>query len=95
MATPKNWKGYNPKFLDGFNVSIPSFEKWKSDLALNQDTNKPELKYIYFSSFHSKSRKMPLFTASNIFREYWIQAGREGVFTQDERIEKNEQTKQT
>ncbi len=91
MATPQTWKGYQPDFIEGFNILLPSVGNWKNDLALNKETNKPELPYIYFSAYHSKSRKMPLFTASNIFREYWIQAEREGDFAPDERIEKTEQ----
>lgn len=91
MATPKTWKGYDPDFLDGFSIPIPDMGEWKNDLAINSETDKPELPFIYFSSFQSASRRLPLVTASNIYRDKWVQAGRDGQFKKDERIGDNEQ----
>jgi endonuclease G len=91
MAAPKSWKGYQPNFLDGFIIPVPQFGKWKDDLAVNNETGKNELPFIYFSSFQSVSRRMPLLTASNIYRIKWVQAGREGNFESDDRIKVEEQ----
>lgn len=91
MDTPANWKGYQSNFLDGFVVKLPKLGKWENDLALNKETEDYELPFIYFSSYQSASRRMPIFTVSNINRENWIQASREGVFAPDNRIESNEQ----
>lgn len=91
MATPANWKGYNPKFLEGFTIPFPALGKWEGDLAVNDDTKHHELHYINFSSIQSISRRLPIVTGSNIYREKWVQASREGSFKPDARIKKEEQ----
>jgi len=96
MSSKKKWKGYNSKFLTGFDVSFPKLSaSQKKDIAYNKETTKEELPFIYYSSIQSKSRRMPFFTAGNINRDAWIQSGREGTFTTDDRLEKEEQLSNT
>lgn len=88
----KNWKGYDSKFLEGFDISMPKLSSaQKKDVAFNKETKKEELPFIYYSSIQCKSRKMPFFTAANINRDAWLQSGREGTFAIDDRINNDEQ----
>jgi endonuclease G len=91
MPSPNTWTGYDPDFLDGFNVPIPDFGKWESDLAINNETGTPELPYIHYSSFQSSSRRLPVVTASNIFRTKWVQGPATSTFRADPRIGTHEQ----
>lgn len=92
MSKYKNWKGYDEGFLDGQKIPIPTLDKsLTKDLSVNLDTKETIFNYIYYSSVHSKSRRMPYFTASNISREHWVAVERKGVFTPDDRLAKNEQ----
>ncbi|MGC4020959.1 MAG: DNA/RNA non-specific endonuclease [Cyclobacteriaceae bacterium] len=89
--TPENWKGYNPEFLHGFQIPFPNFDQWKDDLAINIDTGHFELPFIAFSSLQSISRRVPLLTAANLYRERMISIGRSGAFSADGRIKETEQ----
>lgn len=92
----KKWKGYDSKFLTGFEIPMPKLSaKQQKDVALNKETKKPELPFIYYSAIQSASRKMPFFTASNINRDSWLQAGREGAFVPDKRLDKTVQLSTT
>ncbi len=96
MSSKKNWVGYDAKFLDGFEIPLPKLsEAQKKDIALNKETKKKELPFIYYSSIQSKSRKMPFLTAANINRDAWLQSGREGTFGFDDRINTDEQLSTT
>jgi endonuclease G len=96
MSDSKKWKGYDSKFLSGFDVSIPKMTAaQKKDVAMNSETKGEVLPFIYYSSVQSKSRRMPFFTACNVNRESWLQVGREGAFTIDKRLTKDEQLSTT
>lgn len=86
MPTPKSWTGYSPGFLEDFVIPVPKLGKWEDDLVINNDTGAAELPFIHFSSFQSASRRLPVVTASNIFRDKWVPAGREGEFKKDSRL---------
>ena len=91
MSTPKHWKGYDPNFLNGFEVSLPNISSYNKDLSQDLETGETELKYIYYSSFHSKVRRLPILTASNIYRDKLIPISRTGDFTTDSRIPEEDQ----
>lgn len=87
MSETKKWYGYQSNFIEGYEISMPIIpEKLTTDLAINTETGKPVFDYIYYSSVHSLSRKMPYYSASNIFREYWIKSERTGTFKADNRL---------
>lgn len=84
--------GFDNYFLgDNFLVDMPNFEVYSSDVAINKVTNNPVLDYIYYSVIQSKSRRVPLISASNIYRTKFEKADRFGNFKLDRRINKNEQ----
>lgn len=85
-------EGYKEDFL-GKNalVSIPNYNKYIDDIALNNQTSEHLLNYVYFSVIQSKSRRIPLISASNIYRVKFEKADRLGNFKRDDRIKEEEQ----
>lgn len=84
--------GFNNYFLgDNFVVNIPDYEKYANDVAINNKTHMHELDYIYYSVIQSKSRRVPIVSASNIYRVKFEKIDRSGNFKEDSRIKKNEQ----
>lgn len=87
-----NMKGYDVHFLgDNFMVDIPDYEEYKDDIAINNETTKDKLDYIYYSVIQNKSRRVPIISASNIYRVKFEQVERSGSFKKDGRINDNEQ----
>ncbi|MDQ8144424.1 DNA/RNA non-specific endonuclease [Chryseobacterium sp. CFS15] len=85
-------KGYNNFFLgENFQLDLPEYDYYKNDIALNNVTGKEELDYTYYSVIQSKSRRVPILSASNIFRIKFEKALREGDFKEDDRVKENEQ----
>lgn len=85
-------EGYNDQFLGKkFAIGIPNYDKYLDDVAINKETSNPILNYINYSVIQSKSRRVPLLSASNIYRIKFEKAGRSGSFKLDKRIGKKEQ----
>jgi len=85
-------EGYNDHFLgDNFVVGMPDYEKYDNDIAINKVTSKDVLDYIYYSVIQSKSRRVPIISASNIYRIKFEKVDRSGNFKNDDRIDDNEQ----
>lgn len=85
-------EGYNDYFLgDEVLVGIPDYREYINDIALNKITNRHLLDYIYYSVIQSKSRRVPIFSASNIYRIKFEKASRIGSFKKDRRINDDEQ----
>jgi endonuclease G len=85
-------KGYNDHFLgENFVVGLPDYEEYINDIAINSETNKDELDYIYYSVIQSKSRRVPIISASNIYRTNFSKVDRFGSFKKDRRINDKEQ----
>jgi endonuclease G len=63
-----NRDGYQSKFLDGWEIALPTPVGAKKDdaLKLKRGGAGHELKYLHFSTVQSKSRRMPLFVGVNI-----------------------------
>ena len=96
MITPQEWDGYKEAFLDGFTIPLPGLtDTLKAEAAVNNETGSFELPFLYFTSIHSQARKVPIFTASNIFRDKIVSIGREGNFKKDHRIEQHHQLNDT
>ncbi len=84
--------GFKDNFLgDNFLVGMPDYEKYINDIAINTLDNEDILEYKYFSVIQSKSRRLPIVSASNIFRVKYEKIDRSGNFKQDKRIIKDEQ----
>ena len=62
--------GYEPGFIHGFNVPLPSFGAVPYKLAVNREArrgeNRHELRYHHFSIFINADRKLAALTACNI-----------------------------
>ena len=85
-------KGFDNNFLgDNFVVGMPNFEEYISDVAINKKTNGHELDYIYYSVIQSITRRVPIVSASNIYRIKFEKVDRSGNFKKDARIEDREQ----
>ena len=85
-------KGFDNNFLgDNFVVGMPNFEEYINDAAINKETNSHELDYIYYSVIQSVSRRVPIVSASNIYRIKFEKVDRSGNFKKDSRIEDREQ----
>ncbi len=85
-------RGYNIHFLGENNVvEIPDFKKCIDDVAINKETAKSELDYIYYSVIQSKSRRVPIISASNIYRTKFEKVDRLGSFKKDNRLNDGEQ----
>lgn len=83
----KNMKGFNDHFLgDNFRVGMPNYNEYLNDIALNKITSNHILDYIYYSVIQSKSRRIPIISASNIYRVKFKKVGRSGNFKKDDRI---------
>jgi endonuclease G len=88
----KNMTGFNNNFLgDNFLVDIPDYIEYINDIAINEETNGHILDYIYYSVIQSKSRRVPIISASNIYRIKFEKVERSGTFKKDNRINDNEQ----
>jgi len=85
-------EGYNDHFLgDNFVVGMPDYEKYVNDIAINKVTTEHVLDYIYYSVIQSKSRRIPIISASNIYRIKFEKVARSGNFKKDYRINDEEQ----
>lgn len=88
----KNMTGYNDIFLgENFVVGMPDYQEYIDDVAINKETTKHELDYIYYSVVQSKSRRVPIISASNIYRIKFEKVDRSGSFKKDDRINDYEQ----
>jgi endonuclease G len=85
-------EGYNDKFLaGGVIVGIPNYTYYLEDVAINDLTSGHKLDYINYSVIQSKSRRVPIISASNIYRVKFEPLSRSGNFKKDSRIANNEQ----
>lgn len=84
--------GYDEHFLgNNFVVKIPNCQNYIDDIAINKETSDSRLDYIYYSVIQSKSRRVPIISASNIFRTNFSKVDRSGNFKKDSRINDSEQ----
>lgn len=85
-------KGYDSHFFgDGNIIEMPNYKAYVNDVAQNSETRGDILDYIYFSVIQSKSRRVPIVSASNIYREEFKKVDRKGNFKGDRRINKETQ----
>lgn len=85
-------EGYNDFFLGkNFVVGMPNYKEYHNDIAINKETTNYELDYIYYSVIQSKSRRVPIISASNIYRIKFEKVDRSGSFKKDNRINDDEQ----
>lgn len=85
-------EGYKPDFLGNkYEVGFPDYSHFTGKIARNVDTGDDVLTYMYYSVVQNKSRRVPVFSASNIFRTAFEQIEREGSFKADDRIGEQEQ----
>lgn len=85
-------EGYNNFFLgENFVVGMPNYKEYDNDIAINKETTNYELDYIYYSVIQSKSRRVPIISASNIYRIKFEKVDRSGSFKKDDRINYDEQ----
>ena len=84
--------GFNNHFLgDNFMVEMPDCKEYINEIAINAITSEQVLDYTYYSVIQNKSRRVPIVSASNIYRIKFEKADRSGTFKKDSRIKKNEQ----
>lgn len=84
--------GFGKNFLgEQYIVNLPDHSYYKSDIARNKKNNSDLLDYTYYSVVQSRSRKVPVFSASNIFRVKFTRVDRVGSFKKEGRINDNEQ----
>lgn len=84
--------GYDEHFLgNNFVVKIPDCQNYIDDIAINKETLDFRLDYIYYSVIQSKSRRVPIISASNIYRTNFSKVDRSGSFKKDSRINDSEQ----
>jgi endonuclease G len=84
--------GFNNNFLgDNFPVDMPNYLAYINDIAINKETNGHLLDYIYYSVIQSISRRVPIVSASNIYRIKFEKVDRSGNFKKDTRIKNREQ----
>lgn len=84
--------GYNENFLGtNHTIKLPDFTDYIDDIAINNLTNTYILDYIYYSVVQSKSRRVPIISASNIYRIKFEKVDRIGSFKKDSRIKDMEQ----
>lgn len=85
-------QGYNKYFLgENFIIELPDFTKYNADVAINNETQCAILPYINYSVVQHKVRRVPIFSASNIYRVKFEQVERSGEFKIDNRIGNLEQ----
>jgi len=84
--------GFAGDFLrEGLKIEMPNYEFYINDIAINRETSSHELSYIYYSVIQSKNRRLPIISASNIFRINFEKVVRSGSFKRDARIGNHEQ----
>jgi endonuclease G len=84
--------GFSNRFIGSEHVvNIPDYAKYANDSAINKETNLHILDYIYYSIIQSKSRRVPIISASNIYRIKFKKVDRVGSFKTDDRLDKQEQ----
>jgi endonuclease G, mitochondrial len=84
--------GFDSNFLGApYMVDLPDYSFYKGDIARNNKDNTDILDYTYYSVLQSRSRKVPVFSASNIFRTQFTQIDRAGTFKKESRINDHEQ----
>ncbi len=84
--------GYQAAFTGSANkVDIPDYSYYTGSVALNKDTGSALLPYIYYSVVQHKQRRLPLLSASNIYRTSFTVVARSGNFKKDKRLGDNEQ----
>ena len=84
--------GYDEHFLGSkFVVKMPDCQNYRDDIAINNETSDSRLDYIYYSVIQSKSRRVPIISASNICRTNFHKVNRSGSFKKDSRINDSEQ----
>jgi endonuclease G len=85
-------KGYNIHFLgENSVVLMPDYKEYITEVAINKETKKYELDYINYTVVQSKSRRVPIISASNIYRIKFAKVNRSGNFKIDNRINEYEQ----
>lgn len=65
---------------------MPDYTAYKDDVAVNKETRRHALDYVYYSVIQSVSRRVPIVSASNIYRQKYERVGRAGSFKKDGRI---------
>jgi len=84
--------GYDEHFLgSNFVVRMPDCHNYIDDIAINKESSDSRLDYIYYSVIQSKSRRVPIISASNIYRTSFRKVDRSGSFKKDSRINDSEQ----
>jgi endonuclease G len=84
--------GYDKHFFgENHIIGLPDYSEYLEDIAINKDTDAHSLNYIYYSVIQSKSRRVPIISASNIYRIKFEKVDRSGNFKKDPRIEDREQ----
>jgi endonuclease G len=84
--------GFAVDFLrEGLKIEMPDYQFYINDIAINSETSGHELSYIYYSVIQSRTRRVPIISASNIFRINFKKVIRSGNFKRDARIENHEQ----
>jgi endonuclease G len=85
-------EGYDPSFLDGFNITLPlGTGSAKNDMLTIGGGPDVELKYMHFSVIMSVARRMPMLTVVNIDASQSRRLPRISTWSFDGRIEKNHQ----
>jgi endonuclease G len=85
-------QGYDPNFLTGWKINLPKAIGTKEkDMLKLRDVEDVELKYMHFSIIMSKSRKLPMLTATNINGTESKKMGRADKWFLDGRIDENQQ----
>lgn len=88
----KGREGYRSNFIEGWEIKLPLAIGVKMDDMLKlKQVDSFELKYMHFSVIMSKSRKLPMLTATNIFGAQSKSLGRADKWYLDGRIEENQQ----
>lgn len=86
MSSEKLFKGFNHEFLPETKVDFPTLgNRHDGDIAPIENNSKSVLHYINYSIVLSKSRKFPIYTASNIDGELFKKASRAKSWRKDER----------
>lgn len=84
--------GYNSNFIEGWKIKLPHAIGAKMDDMLQlKGVDSFELKYMHFSVIMSKSRKLPMLTATNIYGAQSKSLDRADKWYLDGRIEENQQ----
>lgn len=86
--------GYDPHFVAVTQpIRFPDYSYYETDLARNIESNEEIIPYINFSVLVSKSRRIPILSASNIYRTSFRMAPRSGEFKADKRLHSFHQLK--